>query len=241
MEFARKAPELAVLGVLTACSPQPEKAPAASNAKAIAAPQSATSFKPLTVENLCVLQFNSEEVARRSVGLSVVMTGSIRPDEEGVARLMGTCDYAGPDSPLVGRAGGRKVGWACDMKAYGLDSGFHSRGLNDQTRVPAYDSVQLPYLLGVDIRGYTSAEGWFGSPREPYLDGDKELVIDDVSIDESGQLRFACSRDISTSEFVDAKGCQVSWRSTRRPEKIFLHGTCGEVVTVPGLFVQAAP
>ena len=74
------------------------------------------------------------------------------------------------------------------------------------------------------------------------LEGVRDIVLEAFSIQGPGQLRFICPKDIDNDGlFYDMKGCRVSWRHVLQPEKLYFHGTCGDTVEVPGLYVAVDP
>jgi hypothetical protein len=149
---------------------------------------------------------------------------------EALVKVDGDCNYTPPGAPDLGTQGGLKPGWYCHSYVYRVDSGVRKKSVNDPTPVPAYENIGLPAFIGQDVRGYTD-----GKP-ELRLESARELVLDDFGIIGLGQLRFSCPTDIANG--LGLKGCRISWRHKWMPETLYFHGTCGESVVVPGIYVS---
>lgn len=214
----------------------PVTAPAGGSAAAASG-----TFKPMTFENTCGVNVRPKEdsSSKPMLHFNAILRGK-DADEDELVKVRGSCDYTPPGSPEIGTAGGLKPGWRCDSEAYQMDTGVRTKRLGDPTKVPAYDSVWLPRVIARDMRGY-GAEDWYGKKPAPQFE-QRDIVLDAFSIQGPGQLRFICPMDIENGGlFYDMKGCRVSWRHVLQPEKLYFHGTCGDTVEVPGLYVAIDP
>ncbi len=179
----------------------------------------------MTKKNVCVADVADAEPKQRRLLYDVVLGGN---DGNGAAlvRVRGSCQYTAKGDPEVGFGGGIEPGWRCESKVYTLDIAV------------AAGDVALPELEAEDIRGLSGAESWYGKKPPLRLESAGEAVLDEFPIDGDGQLRFSCPKGIANDgNYYSMDSCLVSWRNTAMPEKIYFHGTCGETVTVPGLYV----
>jgi hypothetical protein len=199
-------------------------------------------FRPMTFKNACWVNVRPEKdsVEKPTLQFHAIMRGKKASEEDSLVKVNGSCDYTEPGSPEIGTGGGLKPGWHCDSKIYQVDTGLRVKSHDDATKAPAYESVYLPGLIGIDMRGYTGAEGWYGERPEPRFE-ERDIVLDRFPVQGPGQLRFICPTAIPEIGFYDMKGCRISWRNEFQPEKTYFHGTCGEKVEVPGLYVAVDP
>ncbi len=156
----------------------------------------AASYEPLKRMNHCFARLSPPAGARQILRVHAILDGKNGLRGRSLIRLTGDCKKYAADDPDID---GLRPGWVCTFDSYriytGAPLGYDLNSRFDPLVRTEGQSITLPRFVSRDIRGVIGAEGWVGKRPPPRLEGNRQFVVDDMSIAGPGQLRFSCPSD----------------------------------------------